>query len=102
MVMLEQSRCKQLFGVKLEETAAFGDVRDVLKVRVKLLQSVSSREDWWQNVVDGHDPDNLCSTSDIFAVRHRSLILCLAYQLAIINMTKWTWIENAVLRRAPS
>jgi hypothetical protein len=81
-----------LFGVKLEETA-LGDVRDVLKVRVKLLQSVSSREDGWRNVVDGRDPDNLCSTSDIFAVRGRSIILCLAYQLAIINMTKWTWIE---------
>jgi hypothetical protein len=83
-----QDACK-LFGVQLN--APFDDVRDFLKLRVELLQSVNSSETGWRNVIQGRDPDDLCSRSDIFAIRGRSTILCLAYQLAILNMNKWTW-----------
>ncbi len=65
----------------------------MLKVCIKLLQSVNRSENEWQNVVEGCDPDNLCSPSDIFAVRGPSIILCLAYQLAILHMHTITWKE---------
>ncbi len=65
----------------------------MLKVRIELLQSVNRSENGWRNVIEGRDPDNLCSPSDIFAVRGRSIILCLAYQLAILHMHTRTWKE---------
>ncbi len=69
------------------------DVRDALRHRIKLLQSVSQDHNGWQNVIEGRDPDNIYSGFDIFSIRGRSLILCLAYQLAIAHMNKWTWEE---------
>jgi hypothetical protein len=83
-----QDACN-LFGVKLH--TPLDDARDLLKVRVELLQSVNRSENGWRNVIEGRDPDNLCSQSDIFAVRGRSMILCRAYQLAILHMNQWTW-----------
>ncbi|KAI2490129.1 hypothetical protein MHU86_24458 [Fragilaria crotonensis] len=79
--------CSNLFGVKL--LTPLDDARDLLKVRIELLQSVNKSENGWQNVIEGCDPDNLWSLSDIFAVRGRSMILvCLAYQLAILHMNQ--------------
>ena len=72
-----------LFGGGLQLGTRLDDVRDLLKLRVELLQSVNRVESGWQNVIQGRDPENLCSPSDIFAVRGRSMIPCLAYQLAI-------------------
>ena len=81
-----------LFGLKVNEPLdANNVVYDMLKLRVELLQSANSSESGWRNVIEGGDPDNLCTPSDVFAVRGRSTILCLAYQLAIQNMNQWTW-----------
>jgi hypothetical protein len=71
----------KLFGAK--PNSLFDDVRDMIKAWVELLQSVNCTENGWRNVIEGRDPENLCSPTDIFAVRGRSMILCLAYILAI-------------------
>ncbi|KAI2491823.1 hypothetical protein MHU86_22729 [Fragilaria crotonensis] len=81
-----------LFGIKLELPAQ-DDVRKGLMLRIKLLQSVSQDQNGWRNVIEGRDPDNICSGYDIFAIRGRSMTLCLAYQIAIVNMNVWTWEE---------
>jgi hypothetical protein len=57
--------------------APFIDVRDLLKLRVERLQLVSIIENGWQNVIQGHDPENLCSQSDNFALRGRSMTYAL-------------------------
>lgn len=91
-----------LFGVHLH--SPLDDVQDKLKLRVELLESVNRTANGWRNAVEGRDPDNLCSPSEIFAVRGRSMMLCLAYQLAILNMNTWTWMEccnEACLRLNP-
>lgn len=80
-----------LFGLKVNEPLDANVGYDMLKLRVELLQSANSSESGWRNVIEGGDPDNLCTPSDVFAVRGRSMILCLAYQLAIQNMNQWTW-----------
>jgi hypothetical protein len=68
------------------------DVRDVLRLRIKQLQFVSQDLNGWQNVIEGRDPDNICSGFDFFSTRGRSLTLCLAYQIAHARMlNKWTW-----------
>jgi hypothetical protein len=68
-----------------------GDAKDTIQRRVKMLQSVHETEDGWRNVVDGRDPKDFCSKTDIFIVRQRSAILCCAYQLALDHMNDWTW-----------
>ena len=68
-----------------------GDAKDTIQRRVKMLQSVHETEDGWRNVVDGRDPKDFCSKTDIFIVRQRSAILCSAYQLALDHMNDWTW-----------
>jgi hypothetical protein len=78
-----------LFGVKLERPE--DDVRDTLRLRIKQLQSANPDNDGWRNVIEGRDPDNICSSFDIFAIRGRSLTLCLAYQIALDRMNLWTW-----------
>jgi hypothetical protein len=78
-----------LFGVQFN--APFNDVRDLLKQRVESLQLVYSGKNGWRNASHGRDPENLCSQLDIFALCGQSMILCLAYQLAMQNLNKWTW-----------
>jgi hypothetical protein len=67
-----------------------GDAKDTIQRRVKILQSVHENENGWRNVVDGRDPKDFCSKTDIFIVRQRSSILCCAYQLALDHMNGWT------------
>ena len=81
----------KLFGVKLERPE--DDVRDALRIRIKLLQSVNQDQKGWRKVIEGGDPDNICSGHEIFSIRGRSMTLCLAYQIAIEHMNKWTWKE---------
>jgi hypothetical protein len=57
-----------LFGGGLQFSSPLDDVRDLLKTRVELLQSVNRGESGWRNVIQGRDPENLCSPTDIFAV----------------------------------
>jgi hypothetical protein len=54
-----------LFGVTLQRPE--DDVRDVLRLRIKQLQFVSQDHNGWQNVIEGRDPDNICSGFDIFS-----------------------------------
>ena len=80
-----------LFGIKLG--CPGDDLRNSLMLRIKEQQSVSQDQNGWRNVIEGRDPDNICSGFDIFAIRGRSLTLCLAYQIALVNMNVWTWEE---------
>ena len=61
-----QDACN-LFGVALERPN--GDVRDALKIRIELLQSVSNDHNGWRNVIEGRDPENICSGFDFFHTR---------------------------------
>ena len=85
-----QDACN-LFGIKFH--APLDNVRDMLMLQVELLQSVNKSKNGWRNAIEGRDPDNLCTPSKIFAICGRSMILCLAYKLAMLNMNKWTWLE---------
>ncbi len=56
-----QDACN-LFGVTLERPE--DDVRDALTLQIKVLQSVSNDHNGWRNVIDGRDPENICSSFD--------------------------------------
>jgi hypothetical protein len=79
-----------LFGIKLG--CPGDDLRNSLMLRIKEQQSVSQDQNGWRNVIEGRDPDNICSGFDIFAIRG-SLTLCLAYQIALVNVNVWKWEE---------
>jgi hypothetical protein len=49
--------------------------------------------DSWHDIVDKHDKDNLCSSYDVYIIRQRCTILCLAYISALEEM-------NAVPRQS--
>jgi hypothetical protein len=65
--------------------------QDAVERRIKLLKSCHDSEDSRRNVVKGRDADNFCSKVEILEIRQRATILCLAYQLALANMNRWTW-----------
>jgi len=65
--------------------------RETVERRIELLSKVQEREDCWKTIVQGHDPDNICTKVEIFEIRQRAAFLCCAYRLALHNMNKWTW-----------
>ncbi len=74
-----------------------GDNRNVVEVlqqRIERLQQVNRTVDGWRDLVDKHDKDNLCSAYDIFIIRQRSSILCLAYTMALEEMNSARWVED--------
>ena len=60
-------------------------VLDILEARIMVLQAVSKTMNDWREVVEGRDADDLCSESDIFALKSRAMILCAAYRTAILQ-----------------
>jgi hypothetical protein len=70
------------------------DVQNVLGERIERLQQANRTVDGWKDMVDKHDKDNLCSSYDIFIIRQRCSILCLAYIHALEEMNSARWIED--------
>jgi len=58
-------------------------VEETLKRRVKALAGAVAAADGWRNVVEGRDPDDLCSDSDVKAVQQRCMLLCQAHLIAL-------------------
>jgi hypothetical protein len=67
------------------------DAKETLQRRIERLKVVNEQEDGWRSVVDGRDPDNFCSKTDVFVIRQRSILLLLAYNIAVEKMNAWTW-----------
>ncbi|KAI2490938.1 hypothetical protein MHU86_23626 [Fragilaria crotonensis] len=67
------------------------NVLDILEGHVVALQSASKTLNGWRDVVQGRDAENVCSKSDIFVLKSRAIILCLAYRTAMRHMNSWTW-----------
>jgi hypothetical protein len=70
------------------------DVVEVLEQRIERLQQVNRTADGWRDIVDRHDKDNLCSPYDVFIIRQRCSILCLAYMIALEEMNAARWMED--------
>ena len=70
------------------------NVVEVLQQRIERLQQVNRTIDGWRDLVDKHDKNNLCSAYDIFIIRQRSSILCLAYTMALEEMNSARWVED--------
>lgn len=69
-------------------------VDKVLEERIERLQQANRTVDGWKDMVDKHDKDNLCSSYDVFIIRQRCSILCLAYIHALEEMNSVQWIED--------
>ena len=81
------------------------DVRKIVLDRVEKLESINRYDATeWMALVDGGDPDDLCSEHDIFLLRHRSLYLACALRKFGTEATgdgsrRWTWqlcLEHAI------
>ncbi|KAI2506316.1 hypothetical protein MHU86_8147 [Fragilaria crotonensis] len=81
------------FSANITNAGGGSSVLDILEGHIVVLQSVSKTPNGWRNVVPGRDEENVCSQSEIFVVRSRSIILCLAYQTATRHMNSWTWAQ---------
>ena len=81
----DSSEARKLFGVEKGQC-----VKEVLARRIRILKSAQQTEGW-RNVVIGRDHDNQCLEKDIQGLRHMSLFLLRAYQLALEHMNKRTW-----------
>ena len=67
---------------------------EVLQQRIERLQQVNWTVEGWRDLEDKNDKDNLCSAYDIFIIRQRSSILCLAYTMALEEMNLARWVED--------
>jgi hypothetical protein len=92
---------RKLFAPKL----VYGtdcEVRNVVIDRIEKLDRVNSSAHEWRELVDGGDPDDVCSEHDIFLIRHRSIYLACALRKFLEEATRqrrWTWqlcIEHAI------
>jgi hypothetical protein len=70
------------------------NVAEVLEQRIERLQQANKTIDGWRDIIDKHDKDNLCSPYDVFIIRQRCSILCLAYIYALEEMNSARWIED--------
>ena len=70
------------------------DVVEVLEQRIERLQQANKTIDGWRDIIDKHDQDNLCSSYDVFIIRQRCSILCLAHIYALEEMNSARWIED--------
>jgi hypothetical protein len=69
--------------------------------RIQLFGSVGASAEAWRLVIDGGDPDDLCSSNDVFQIRQRCQLLCQAYIFAKDHMSsipgpgcrRWKWSE---------
>lgn len=77
-----------LFAPREDET-----VLECIDKLVEILTFVNNNVDGWRHVVEGGDPDKICTPNQIFEIRHRCAFLCLALQLAKENMNKMNWFE---------
>jgi hypothetical protein len=87
----ESPEAKKLF---LGTSTDVRSVVEILQQRIERLQQVNRSPDGWKDLVDKHDVDNLCSPYDIFIIRQRCSILCLAYTVALEEMNSVRWIED--------
>jgi hypothetical protein len=88
----ESPEAKKLF---LGSSSDDRSVVEVLQQRFERLQQVNKTSDGWKDLIDKHDIDILCSPYyDIFIIRQRCSILCLAYIYAMEEMNSVRWVED--------
>jgi Zn-finger protein len=87
----DSPEAKKLF---LGDSTDERDVVEVLEQRIERLQQANKTINGWKDIVDKHDIDNLCSYYDVFIIRQRCSILCLAYIYALEEMNSARWIED--------
>jgi hypothetical protein len=69
--------------------------------RIQLFAAVVDTLEGWRLVIDGGDPDNLCSSQFVFEIRKRCQLLCQALIFAKTHMStipgpgrrRWLWSE---------
>jgi len=87
----DSPEAKKLFlGTTTDERS----VQEVLKQRIERLQGVNRSPHGWKDLIERHDVDNLCSPHDVFIIRQRCQILCLAYMFALEEMNSAKWVDD--------
>jgi hypothetical protein len=72
-------------------------VTECLQRRIDDLAHVNRGEGHWKDVIDNHDKDNICTSSHIFYIRNKCLLLAIAYKNAL---NSWVILQKlgAMLR----
>ena len=87
----ESPEAAKLFRPKDDDNT----VEETLTRRIKTLSAAVATSEGWRAVVEGRDPDDVCTDSDINAIRQRCMLLCQAYLAAMKRLGrgegKHTW-----------
>lgn len=87
---------RKLFAPK-SKYGADCDVRQVVVDRIDTLEKCNKIGSFWRFLIDGQDPDNMCSEYDIFLIRQRSLYLAHALRKFVDEVksgSRWTWQQS--------
>jgi hypothetical protein len=78
----ESSEARKLFGSRPDDS----DAHVTLLRRIQLLQNVNAHVHGYKLVIEGGDPKNECTESDIHNLQQRALILILVYKRCLLQM----------------
>jgi len=71
----DSSESRRLFGAYEEDQ----NTLIAINRKIEKLRSVNQTVDGYRNVVEGRDPRNICTQTQIFEIRQCSALLCMAY-----------------------
>ena len=81
----QSNEARLLFGFERDDELV--DVREALTEKIELLKEVNSTEGGYQKVIPMTEDSSTCiSSHNIFVIRHKSLFLLRAYQIALEKM----------------
>jgi len=87
----ESPEAAKLFNPSQDDLSAY----ETVERRIRFLAAVNQQTEGWRFVVDGRDPENLCTPSDVRNTQQRCMTLCQAYVNAKQQLgrgeQKWTW-----------
>jgi len=64
-----------------------------IKHKIEILRSINQKVDGYRMVVEGRDPRDVCTQLQIFEIRQRCALLCMAYINAHDKMKDVTWLD---------
>jgi hypothetical protein len=70
-------------------------VTETIQERIQLLTEATKLHKNYKYIIHGGDPRNLCTDSEIHAIKMKAIFLCCALKLALVHMDNkphsWTW-----------
>jgi len=85
----ESPEARKLFNAHEDESNIAGFLR-----QIDILKNANRKEDSYLSLISGNDTIDKSTlwSFDLHVIRQKSVLLCIALNLAVENMNKWTWL----------